>query len=262
MALRQFPDGYYKRFIPKTGIPTRIYKYNSINDNLLNSLRDGYLWFSKPLDFNDPFDCWTALVNFSEPEDYLQKLAKDRFAHLPRKERRNNERKLMKQSHRATEVYTTLIEKTAQMMGICCFTTDNDHMLMWSHYAEKHQGICLEFDPLAQLNYFLTAEVRYTDAFKPLNYFRSDEDALMIMALTKSIDWAYEKEIRVIRPTENGKQSFNKSALTGVILGCKTPAKTIAEIRTLIADSGYENIKFRQAIMAKDRFQISIVDLQ
>ncbi|HTK18219.1 MAG TPA: DUF2971 domain-containing protein [Mucilaginibacter sp.] len=261
MALRQFPDGYYKQFIPKTGIPTRIYKYNSINDNLLNSLKDGYLWFSKPLDFNDPFDCWTALIDFSEPEDYLKKLAKDRFAHLPRNERRNNERKLMKQSHRATGVYRLLIDKTAAMMGVCCFTTKNDHILMWSHYAEKHQGICLEFDPLVQLDYFLTAEVHYTDQFQPLNYFKSDEDALIIMAITKSTVWEYEGEIRVLRPTENGKQFFNKSALTGVIFGCKTPVHIIDDIRKLLTDSGYHNVSFRQATMAKDRFQLSIEDL-
>ena len=30
--------------------------------------------------------------------------------------------------------------------GIACFTTKNDNTLLWSHYADEHQGICLEFD--------------------------------------------------------------------------------------------------------------------
>jgi hypothetical protein len=77
------------------------------------------------------------------------------------------------------------------MMGVCCFTMNDDHLLMWPHYANKHRGICLEFEPIADLAYFLTAEVKYTDEFQPLNYFRSDEDALMIMTLTKSTVWSY-----------------------------------------------------------------------
>ncbi|MBK7525892.1 MAG: DUF2971 domain-containing protein [Saprospiraceae bacterium] len=29
--------------------------------------------------------------------------------------------------------------------GVCSFTTNNNNILMWSHYANNHKGICLEF---------------------------------------------------------------------------------------------------------------------
>jgi hypothetical protein len=31
-------------------------------------------------------------------------------------------------------------------VGIYCVSTNYDDVLMWSHYADSHKGICLEFD--------------------------------------------------------------------------------------------------------------------
>lgn len=30
--------------------------------------------------------------------------------------------------------------------GVICFTTKPDHLLMWSHYADQHRGMVIEFD--------------------------------------------------------------------------------------------------------------------
>lgn len=38
-------------------IPRKLYKYYSINDNLYNVIGNHSCWFSKPSNFNDPFDC-------------------------------------------------------------------------------------------------------------------------------------------------------------------------------------------------------------
>ena len=76
---RNFPEGYYKKFIPEGGLPERIYKYCVVDDNLKQTLKENYLWFSKPGDFNDPFDCYTGLVDFSGPQDYIRELVMERF---------------------------------------------------------------------------------------------------------------------------------------------------------------------------------------
>ncbi|MEI0566419.1 tetratricopeptide repeat protein [Brachyspira pulli] len=38
--------------------------------------------------------------------------------------------------------YDYLLER----IKVACLTTHNDNTLMWSHYADKHQGICIEYD--------------------------------------------------------------------------------------------------------------------
>lgn len=38
-------------------IPQKLYKYYTVNDNLHKVISKHSCWFSKPADFNDPFDC-------------------------------------------------------------------------------------------------------------------------------------------------------------------------------------------------------------
>lgn len=38
-------------------IPRKLYKYYSVNANLYKVISNHSCWFSKPSDFNDPFDC-------------------------------------------------------------------------------------------------------------------------------------------------------------------------------------------------------------
>ncbi len=258
---RNFSKDYYKRFIPKGGIPERIFKYSPINDYLKSSLNDGYLWFSKPEEFNDPFDCYTELVDFRNPEEHIKYLAATRLTHLFPTERQAEGRRLASNPALINETYRILLPQMLKNIGVCCFTLKNDHILMWSHYAAKHQGLCMIFDPLVDIRYFLTAEVGYTEAFRPFNYFDNHEDALMKMAVTKSLDWAYESEIRIVLPEQNGKLHFPKNALKGVIFGCRTTQKDIEEIKVIVNNSGYGEVIFQKACMERNQFRLTITDI-
>lgn len=37
------------------------------------------------------------------------------------------------------------IQRMVSKRRICCLTRDPTSTLMWSHYAENHHGVCLEF---------------------------------------------------------------------------------------------------------------------
>lgn len=50
-------------------IPPKLYKYYSINDYLYEVIKSSSCWFSRPSDFNDPFDCnldVVALCRFAQ----------------------------------------------------------------------------------------------------------------------------------------------------------------------------------------------------
>ncbi|WP_104029329.1 DUF2971 domain-containing protein [Vibrio jasicida] len=116
-----------------------------------------------------------------------------------------------------------LLEDFMDRHGIVSLTETPDNLLMWSHYADEHKGVVVEFiidenDPFEMFN--TTHIPKSSDAvFKKVNYrklrnypftvneqnFKSIRDHYY---LTKSDEWIYEKEHRFIFPA---------TALVGVI---------------------------------------------
>lgn len=87
----------------------------------------------------------------------------------------------------------------AQQHGVLCFSRGWRNPLMWSHYADKHRGLCLGFD----IPNDRTKPIRYDAERLPsllpgLLAGTPDSAALMQRLLfTKFRDWKYEKEVRV-----------------------------------------------------------------
>lgn len=122
---------------------------------------------------------------------------------------------------------------------ILCLTESPAHVAMWHHYADKYSGVVLEFKCLDSLDSALLAAkpVAYP-ATKPLHYTAEGWAELLTMAnqsavrtilesatYTKSPDWSYEAEWRVIgsrRQYETGHFSdypFHQNELGAVYLG-------------------------------------------
>ena len=81
--------------------------------------------------------------------------------------------------------------------GLLCFSKMRTNPLLWSHYANRHQGICLGFNaPKEDLK-----EVIYTSKRPNPEVFFSGsrtvkEEAMHKLIPTKYIHWKYEKEWR------------------------------------------------------------------
>jgi hypothetical protein len=82
---------------------------------------------------------------------------------------------------------------------ILCFSGTRKNILMWSHYADGHKGLCVHLDsrvyPLVG-----AAGVEYRRSY-PVTHFPSEsagaDDLLIKSILTKSHRWRYEKEFRL-----------------------------------------------------------------
>jgi hypothetical protein len=84
--------------------------------------------------------------------------------------------------------------------GILCFSRDWQSPVQWSHYADRHRGICLGFD----VKDSLVNKVVYRKTRLPseiLNNF-NEKTAQRIM-LTKYLHWNYEQEVRVFARLED-----------------------------------------------------------
>lgn len=94
---------------------------------------------------------------------------------------------------------------------------------MWSHYADSHRGICIEYNFPAKDNY---KKVEYTNKRPQMKLFnlisaflghtivgkelKADEykytKEILKPFFVKSIDWKYEDEVRCIYTTDDYKK--------------------------------------------------------
>lgn len=119
-----------------------------------------------------------------------------------------------------------LITKLPSNLRISCFSKRPDISKMWSHYANKHNGICLEYENIKD-----TYNIEYVTKEKYVKFFNFIKKYLAVLCdtnnqydyndfislfpiLNKSIDWKEEQEIRMIisydnelisKATSNGK---------------------------------------------------------
>ncbi|MBX2952164.1 MAG: DUF2971 domain-containing protein [Leadbetterella sp.] len=130
-------------------IPRKLYKYNSVTDYFLKGLEAHSLWFSSPLDFNDPFDCKVNLYYGRKKKEIAHNLLKiltpERSAGILEDE--DLLRKLLSKPRALEDVLNKISHYTfGEKLGVCCFSERKDHILMWSHYAANHSGVCLQFN--------------------------------------------------------------------------------------------------------------------
>jgi hypothetical protein len=183
-------------------LPAKLYKYQCLNKQSLENLINRCIYFSTPDNFNDPFDC-KETINFDRPENIeFIELWKDRR------------------------------KQVLQHMGVACFSATNANILLWSHYADKHMGFCLEFD--RKFDPFNKAErITYAREYGvvPANLllkkrddpeFQEKAHELWSDKITKSPCWIYEREWRIF-DKPNKFFPYDQSALTGVYFGYRMP---------------------------------------
>jgi hypothetical protein len=143
-----------------------------------------------------------------------------------------------------------------QNYRILCLSAVHDNILMWSHYADEHRGIVLEFRPtIGQPAGSLPAAVSYSNevpvAVTLEEYVRfltgighrpDSRNAWKKSIYTKSSVWVYENESRILdtkRADEQGEFSdrqFDPQDLLSVFLGCRIASELCSQIRAILAD--------------------------
>lgn len=168
-------------------LPQFVYKYTSINKYLFESLIRGELWFSSPSDFNDPFDSSLpidfAIESYKRTEGW-----------------QTNRDMIVKEQIRIVQPlnFSNRLEELRKKVGVCCFSSVNDNLIMWSHYANHHKGLLLKFDVAELAKHFNRIErVTYTDKIDFVDYDSPAEDLITKLLIRKSTHWKTEKEVRI-----------------------------------------------------------------
>lgn len=165
--------------IPKDKI---VYKYFRGINRDWNCITKPELWLCQAGKFNDPFDC-AFLYNCRSKEKYNPKTEYDLAVSEGLLQfDRDKESKAIQES-----------------VFIACFSEKNNSMLMWSHYGDEHRGICVGYNLRELIMNYNCFPVIYSTKMpqeKDLNIL--DNNMLYQSILTKSEDWKYEFEWRII----------------------------------------------------------------
>jgi hypothetical protein len=151
------------------------------------------------------------------------------------------------------------LEKDA---GILTLTAEPADILMWSHYADQHKGLCLEFDTMRGIDVFRDAlPIRYTKTFPQIDGFKFGSSELVEpILLTKSEHWSYEQEWRIIRvPDGRGVVTLPPESLTAVIIGARISEKDEIAVREWINRSRARPV-LKRARLDEQSYTLVIAD--
>lgn len=247
--------------------PKKLYRYSPDRHWTEETIRKRELYLSSPNDFNDPFDCQIR-CHFSGNPAEAGRITKDILAGSKKMRSKPPKKRLQTFSPAVKAAKEGILFRPDQLEarlrgrmsndGITCFCEDPLSILMWSYYAEKHTGICLEFD--TELGSWIGAarQVQYAEEYPELRFV--GQDWLRIFSrliLTKAQEWKHEKEWRFFseEPPYNRKLAFPPNALTGVIFGARMQPDRKAELARKISAMPFAP-SLSELIISKEEFEL------
>jgi|GEM_PF-4587104 hypothetical protein len=252
----------------------RLYKYYSIvgkkRGYFLDCIGNSRLYLASPIEFNDPFDCDVpyhltygglrklqalALIDYR----YIGKVTPGKSVrdYLNDPKKRDSdivENQEFNESIRKSTLAGTLYR--ARITSFCAGEVrgTDEEILMWSHYGDRHRGICLEFDFDPSLRWLHPVSYyAQRPSFEAL--FESDPSFVKSMT-TKSLVWKYEHEYRIIRDRDDVHYPFRKESLKGIYFGAKASDTDIQEMTSNVRRHGYRKISLYKMVPSQFDFKL------
>jgi hypothetical protein len=262
--------------------PKFLYRYLPMDEYTICIFRDNKLHFRNPNKFNDPFDCRALLTSERDlsEEEYAKFLMtcerdskrreltcgeKESCKRDAREQFGNTDKKRL--MSRINDIIKEELPKSISEFRVLCLSENYNDILMWSHYADGHGGLVLQFDREALSKNFRLFKVCYPpDKSYPSIKDFNERGGTHVFLITKASQWIYEKEWRILMHIEKGDNregdgkvyKIEKGLITGIILGCamqppkeekirrwihEYQSQPITSIYKAIKDEGFYNIK-------------------
>lgn len=252
------------------GKVTKLYKYRSFNEFTNDIILKSSLWYANPFKFNDPFDMnpsfrqkyskqeiKTLIKEYIKTSEHTKNLRLDYQKTLIKEfEKRNNT------SEKFVAFMVKIFKEHISKTGVVSLSKHNNSILMWSHYADNHQGLVFEFDYSLKRDFSLSEFPHYVDYVQELRLLshaalsNERKEQMEIILLSKYTDWAYEGEYRIIDFRHQGNKVFDKSLLTKIIFGLKASPENIKHMIELCKQNGFEHVKFEKAEKIEGTFAL------
>ena len=291
--------------IKQQHLPKYVYKYRRDCECSRSNLKTDTVWFCSPDSYNDPYDCAFKLsddrvrvvlesrlvptfvtvyglqgvVSAAQIEDAKNSRAplEAIVNHIPAGFKStapgSNPKRMAEYCSKVVPGLVSdmlsILRQWRKMTKVCSFSTIADSVLMWSHYAENHQGFCLEYDleslgrdhPFCKYLY----PVVYSDQLYDLTPWAEklagpDRQAFnpecpLLGVLHKFDGWEYENEWRLVEVSKAVIDDHNwpVPTPTRILLGSRMK---LADHEELLAICKQKNVEVHQMDLAKDKFEL------
>ena len=224
-----------------------LYKYRALDtEERVEQVRDiivnHRLYCASVDSFNDPFE-FRANILLDAPEQIKIKMAVEKMCQTNPNVTQEEVRKLAPAFLKECEHNgpDRIKRRIFEDYGIVSLTGVLQNILMWSHYADGHKGICIEFcySNEAHLDFFARAlSVKYRKKLPIINLYTEDSLAIGKKLLSKSIDWSYEQEYRIIEYDRNKNEycEFEPTLMSKIYLGLHISEKNTEIIKSFVSE--------------------------
>jgi hypothetical protein len=129
------------------------------------------------------------------------------------------------QTEKIQRRWKEIVEESNQNLRICSFSLTNSSLLLWSHYSNEHNGICIEydFDDIDKIRAFIQPVI-YRDKVHKIRLFEEYTTMQLIASsLIKSKEWEYEHEWRltIFRQKDDFPQTMSVLLPKAIYLGTR-----------------------------------------
>jgi hypothetical protein len=256
------------------------YKYRPADDFTIALLEKQEIKFSLAEEYNDPFDSKLIINVDSDPDRILQRLEDTPID----ESKKQNIRKRIKSGEINSDEYMKAAYQAAKRTIMSsCFAGNSENILLWSHYADSHKGICvgirdysgthipgIKFNvksccttpngPYAE-GIFPIYKVNYSDSgIVEFNPFKDDIKVYIDAHKNKAECWNYEDEYRLIIPRCEFKTNilpFDPRFVVEIYLGCCIEAGYCKKVQQIIKANYLDMriaVKVFQMVPSKKRF--------
>ena len=224
-----------------------LFKYRANFERDLTSLQNNQLYAPTYEDLNDPFEGMLDTLQDEKFLKFFNQFGNDNFT-------------------KAYEEIKILLKK----VGVYSLSKDLKNEILWSLYANGHEGFVIGYDEeklLKDFNFNKTVplvhqiKVKYDEKPSallqikdiPYNGFNLS-NAIGI----KSNSWRHENEVRLIFE-QNGLNEYNYSAISRIIFGMRTTSENITKTLRFLKGRNY---KYQQIISVPNTFELDIKDIE
>ncbi|MBQ6752320.1 MAG: DUF2971 domain-containing protein [Clostridia bacterium] len=164
------------------------------------------------------------------------------------------------------KIETDLVKTFENLFYIGCLTTSPTNRLMWSHYADSHKGICIEYDLSSFIAETTLLPVVYSSnrpqlPWKYVISLTGDSTekatkALFSTLFTKDEIWQYENEWRIIIQKSN--EPNIEVPITAIYIGARINPKNKAKILKIAKKN---NIPVKQMKLDRGKYDLLFYEL-
>jgi len=231
-----------------------LFKYKPLTQFTLDIIANQRIYYPLPESFNDPFDTQCSFKKNSAvvPSTNQKKIA----VAFPDED--PNELVAFTRKDLSTSIND--FKSKLKNFGILSLSENARDILMWSHYADDHKGVCIELER-NENNELGSAEatrkVAYTKNYPSLNSKtllneKSLEASLKRILYTKSVHWSYEKEWRTFK--QKGDEVYPvPGKIRSITFGVRASEMNIDIVKKLINGS---SLQLYQAQLKENEFGI------